>query len=127
MNIIDLGQTADLRFRKKLGSSITASVTSFPGHAAGAGVLHEVTQAKVGNLDMVLGVQEKVFGFQITVNHLMTVCVRVCVCMHMCVCVCMHVCVYVHACMRTCVCIMLYVHAVQVHVHVWRCSSGIQN
>ena len=42
---------------------------------------------------MVLGLQEKVFGFEITVNHLMTVCVRVCVCVcvHMCVCVCMHV------------------------------------
>ena len=86
---------------------------------------------------MVLGHQEKVFGFEITVNHLMTVCVcvRVCVCMHVCVCVhayvcvCMHayVCVCVHACMRACVCIMLYVHAVQVHVHVWRCNSGIEN
>ena len=43
---------------------------------------------------MVLGLQEKVFGFQITVNHLMTVYVCACICV--CVCACMHarMCVY---------------------------------
>ena len=44
----------------------------------------------------------------------------------MCVNACMHARMCVYACMRACVCIMLYVHAVQVHVHVWRCRSGIQ-
>ena len=48
--------------------------------------VREVANSKVGNLDVVLGVQEKVFWFQITVNYLMTVCVHVCVCVCVCVC-----------------------------------------
>ena len=57
---------------------------------------------------MVLGLQEKVFGFQITVNHLMTVCVcvRVCVYVHAYVCVC--VCVCMHACAHVCVSCYMY-------------------
>ena len=45
---------------------------------------------------MVLGVQEKVFWFQITVNHLMTVCVCVCACA--CICVCMCACMHARMC-----------------------------